>query len=233
MADWETEISSSGENAVIRGEPLENVMEMNFVDSIWLLLRGKKPSEKESEIFNTILSSSIDHGIGNPSTVSARTVQSGGNEMNTSVGAGILALGDSHGGAIEGCMKMLQSEKSPEQIIDQSLEKGKNIPGLGHKVYEDKDPRAQKILEKAENLGMSGQNIQKMLDIQEAFTEKKVRLVVNVDGAIAAVMSDLGWEPELGKGIFIIARTPGLVAHVREEMDEEPFRRQEGEFTRK
>jgi len=46
-------------------------------------------------------------------------------------------------------------------------------------------------------------------------------------------MSDLGWEPELGKGIFIIARTPGLVAHVREEMDEEPFRRQEGEFTRK
>jgi len=93
--------------------------------------------------------------------------------MNTSVGAGILALGDSHGGAIEGCMKMLQSEKSPEQIIDQSLEKGKNIPGLGHKVYEDKDPRAQKILEKAENLGMSGQNIQKMLDIQEAFTEKK------------------------------------------------------------
>jgi citryl-CoA lyase len=197
------------------------------------LLRGKKPSEKESEIFNTILSSSIDHGIGNPSTVSARTVQSGGNEMNTSVGAGILALGDSHGGAIEGCMKMLQSEKSPEQIIDQSLEKGKNIPGLGHKVYEDKDPRAQKILEKAENLGMSGQNIQKMLDIQEAFTEKKVRLVVNVDGAIAAVMSDLGWEPELGKGIFIIARTPGLVAHVREEMDEEPFRRQEGEFTRK
>jgi len=41
MADWETEISSSGENAVIRGEPLENVMEMNFVDSIWLLLRGK------------------------------------------------------------------------------------------------------------------------------------------------------------------------------------------------
>jgi citryl-CoA lyase len=233
MADWETEISSSGENAVIRGEPLENVMEMNFVDSIWLLLRGKKPSEKESEIFNTILSSSIDHGIGNPSTVSARTVQSGGNEMNTSVGAGILALGDSHGGEIEGCMKMLQSEKSPEQIIDQSLEKGKNIPGLGHKVYEDKDPRAQKILEKAENLGMSGQNIQKMLDIQEAFTEKKVRLVVNVDGAIAAVMSDLGWEPELGKGIFIIARTPGLVAHVREEMDEEPFRRQEGEFTRK
>ena len=208
-------------------------MEMNFVDSIWLLLRGKKPSEKESEIFNTILSSSIDHGIGNPSTVSARTVQSGGNEMNTSVGAGILALGDSHGGAIEGCMKMLQSEKSPEQIIDQSLEKGKNIPGLGHKVYEDKDPRAQKILEKAENIGMSGQNIQKMLDIQEAFTEKKVRLVVNVDGAIAAVMSDLGWEPELGKGIFIIARTPGLVAHVREEMDEEPFRRQEGEFTRK
>jgi citrate synthase len=54
---------------------------------------------------------------------------------------------------------------------------------------------------------------------------------MNVDGAIAAVMSDLEWSPELGKGFFIIARTPGLVAHVHEEMGEEDFRRENGEYT--
>ena len=69
-----------------------------------------------------------------------------------------------------------------------------------------------------------------MLEIQRVFEEEKVGLVLNVDGAIAGIMSDLDFEPELGKGFFIIARTPGLVAHVREEMDEEDFRRENGDY---
>jgi len=228
--NWETEISSSGEDAVVRGEKLENVMEMEFSDAIWLILKGEKPSEEESELFNTILSSSIDHGVGNPSTVAARTVQSGGNSMNTSVAAGIMALGDSHGGAIEEAMRILQSDKTAEQIVKQYLEESKRLPGLGHKVYKDEDPRAVKIIEKAETLGLAGKSIKKIQGIRDVLAEEKVDLVLNVDGAIAAVMTDLGWEPELGKGFFIIARTPGIVAHVREEMDEKPFRRQEGEY---
>lgn len=233
MTDWKTYISSSGKDAVIRGEDLEDVMDMNFVEAIWLILRGEKPSEEEKQIFNTILCSSIDHGVGNPSTVSARTVQSGGNDMNTSVAAGILSLGDSHGGAIEDGMRMLQSDDSAEEIVEDYLERGENIPCIGHKVYKDEDPRAQKILDRARELGISGQHVEKMEEIRDVFAERKVKLVMNVDGAIAGVMSDLGWEPELGKGIFIIARTPGLVAHVREEMDEEPFRREFGDYTGK
>jgi citryl-CoA lyase len=231
MTDWKTDISSSGEDAVIRGEKLEEVMEMDFADAIWLLLAGEKPSEEESEIFNTILSSSIDHGVGNPSTVSARTVQSGGNDMNTSVGAGVLALGDLHGGAIEDCMEMLQDERNAEETVSDMLESGETIPGIGHKVYTEEDPRASRIVEKARELGLAGENVEKMEKIREEFAERKTELVMNVDGAIAGVMSDMEWEPELGKGIFIIARTPGLVAHVREEMDEKPFRREEGEYT--
>lgn len=231
MVDWETDISSSGEDAVIRGEALENVMDMDFADAIWLLLKGEKPSEEESEMFNTILSSSIDHGVGNPSTVSARTVQSGGNGMNTSVAAGVLALGDKHGGAIEDCMEMLQSEESAEEIVEQRLDSGEKISGIGHKVYEEKDPRAVKIIEKAEELGIAGEYTEKMQEIRDIFAKEKVSLVLNVDGAIAGVMSDLGWDHRLGKGLFIIARTPGLVAHVREEMEEEDFRREEGEYT--
>lgn len=230
MTDWKTSISSSGENSEVRGESLEKVMDMDFSDSIFLILKGEKPKEKESEMFKTVLSSCIDHGIGNPSTVAARTVQSGGNEMNTSVAAGIMALGDKHGGAIEECMELLQSEASAEEIVEEKLENGEKIPGLGHKVYKDEDPRSQKMLEKAESLGLKGEFTEKMLEVQELFGEEKIDLVLNVDGAIAGIMSDLGFEPELGKGFFIIARTPGLVAHVREEMDEEDFRREYGEY---
>jgi citryl-CoA lyase len=230
MTDWETEISSSGEDAVIRGKPLEEVMDLDFADAIWLVLSGETPSEEESELFNTVLSSCIDHGVGNPSTVSARTVQSGGNEMNSSVAAGILALGDKHGGAIEGGMEMLQSGDEPEDVVAKRIEAGEKIPGLGHKVYEDEDPRASKILEKAEELGIAGEAVEKMREIKDAFAAEKVELVINVDGAIAAVMSDLGWDPRLGKGLFVIARTPGLVAHVHEEMDEEDFRREDGNY---
>lgn len=231
MTDWETSISSSGENSVVRGVPREEVMEMEFSDAIWLILKGEKPSEDESEIFKTILSSSIDHGVGNPSTVSARTIQSGGNDMNTSVAGGIMALGDKHGGAIEDCMEVLQDKNySPEKVVEAFLNSGDKIPGLGHKVYDDRDPRVEKIFEKAENLGISGKYVERMKRIQEVFAEEKVPLVINVDGAIAAVMSDLGWPPELGKGFFIIARTPGLVAHVDEEMGEEDFRREDGKY---
>lgn len=230
MTDWKTGISSSGEDAVIRGEELEDVMDMDFADAIWLVLSGEKPSEEESEIFNTILSSCIDHGVGNPSTVSARTVQSGGNPMNSSVAAGILSLGDAHGGAIEAAMEMLQDPLAAEDIVRDRLEAGEKIPGLGHRVYEEKDPRTEKIFEKAEELGLTGGAVEKMKSIRDVFAQEKVELVINVDGAIAAVMSDLGWDHRLGKGIFVIARTPGLVAHVHEEMDEDDFRRQEGEY---
>ncbi|PSH01336.1 MAG: citryl-CoA lyase [Nanohaloarchaea archaeon QH_8_44_6] len=230
MTDWRTEIASSGENGKIRGQDMEKVMEMEFADAIWLLLKGEEPGAEESQLFNTVLSSSIDHGVGNPSTVSARTVQSGGNDMNTSVAAGVLALGDKHGGAIEEGMKILQSQKTAEEIVEEYLENGEKIPGLGHKVYDDRDPRAEKIFQKAENLGLKGEYREKMKEIKKVFAEKKVPLVINVDGAISAVMSDLHWDYRLGKGLFIIARTPGLVAHVREEMDEQDFRREEGEY---
>ena len=230
MTEWKTSVSSSGKDAEVRGEKLENVMDMDFSDAIFLILKGERPNKEESEMFNTILSSCIDHGVGNPSTVAARTVQSGGNSMNTSVAAGISALGDKHGGAIEECMELLQSDKTAEQIAEEKMEKGDKIPGLGHKVYKDEDPRSRKMLDKAKELGLKGEFTEKMLKIQEIFGEEKVDIVLNVDGAIAGIMSDLGFEPELGKGFFIIARTPGLVAHVREEMDEEDFRREKGKY---
>jgi citryl-CoA lyase len=233
MTEWTTDISDDGENAVIRGKALEDVMDMEFADAIWLLLTGDGPSQEESTMFNTILSCCIDHGIGNPSTVASRTIQSGGNPLNASVAGGILSLGEFHGGAIEGCMEMLTTDRTATEIVERHLEQEERIPGLGHKVYDETDTRAAKILNTARELGLAGEHVRLMEAVRDRFAERKADLPLNVDGAIAAVASDMGLEPELGKGLFIIARTPGIVAHVREEMDEDPFRRQEGEYTGK
>lgn len=228
--EWRTSISSAGEDAEIRGEKLENVMELPFSDAVFLVLSGRKPSDDESELFSTVLSSCVDHGVGNPSTVSARTVQSGGNKPNTSIAAGIMAMGDSHGGAITPCMKMLRDEE-PGAAVESRLESGEKVPGLGHKVYEDGDPRAERILELAGELELSGEYIQRLQEVQKALEDRKVWLPVNVDGAVAAVLLEMGWDPKLGNSVFIVARTPGLAAHVAEEQSREDFRRQDGEYT--
>lgn len=230
MTEWETAVSDSGEGACVRGVPLTDVMEMEFADAIWLLHRGERPTEDESAVFNAVLAGSIDHGVGNPSSVAARTVQSGGNGMNTSVAAGVLALGDLHGGAIEDAMRMVQEGPGAEELVDRRVEAGDRIPGLGHRVYDDEDPRAATLFGLAEERGVAGTYVEKYRAIRDAFAERKVPLVVNVDGAIAAVMSDMGWDWRLGKGLFVMARTPGLVAHVHEEMGEEPFRREYGDY---
>jgi len=230
MTEWETEISSAGKDSVIRGVSIEEVMELSFTKSIWLTLTGEKPSEDEEELLNVVLSSCVDHGLGNPSTIAARTVQSGGNPMNTSVAGGILAQGNSHGGAGEECMRLLQSNKTAREIVEEYLEEDKRIPGLGHRVYDEEDPRTTKMFSKAKELDLAGENIEKIKEIREILAERKTDLVINIDGGIAGVMSDLGLEPELGKGIFIIGRIPGLVAHVREEMDQKPFRREESSY---
>lgn len=231
MTEWRTNISDAGENACVRGVPLDDVMEMDFADAIWLLHRGETPTDAESRVFTAILSGCIDHGVGNPSSVAARTVQSGGNGLNASVAGGVLALGDLHGGAIEDAMRLLQEGSPAAAIIDRCIEADERIPGLGHRVYDDEDPRAEKLFAIAEDEGVAGEYVEKYRDLRAAFAERKVPLVINVDGAIAAIASDLGWEWQLGKGLFVMARTPGLVAHVREEMDEEPFRRASGEYT--
>jgi citrate synthase len=141
-----------------------------------------------------------------------------------------MAMGNSHGGAITPCMKMLRDEE-PEAAVQSRLESGEKVPGLGHKIYEDGDPRAERVLQLADELGMSGEHVQKLRDIQEVLEARKVRLPVNVDGAVAAVLLEIGWAPKLGNSVFIVARTPGLAAHVAEEQDMEDFRRQDGEYT--
>ena len=226
-----------------RGYNQKDLIEkIRYSDMVFLLLKGRLPSIKEGRIFNHVLVSFCDHGVTPPSTQTARLVASSGSPVNVAVAGALLSFGHKHAGAIQKTMELYQSKidsliLTHDQDIDNKQIAGvaidiyneyvignKKIPGFGHR-YHDVDPRADKLMQLAIKEGFVGPHIKLALAVEDLVNQKK-NIRLNVDGANAAILSDLGFEPELGLGVFIIGRMPGIIAHIHEEMmDEEEFRK--------
>ena len=227
-----------------RGFNQEDLIEnLSYSDNVFLILRGRLPSQEESKLFNHILVSFCDHGVTPPSTQSARLIASSGASLNNAVAGGFLSFGKNHAGAIEKAMALFQEsikslnleETDPDdenkriailaiEIADQYEMESKRVPGFGHR-YHDKDPRAAKLMELAISQSAVGPHSKLALAIEGVLSERK-GIHLNVDGANAGLLSDLGFDSQLGLGIFMIGRLPGLIAHAYEEMEEEEkFRR--------
>ena len=234
---WRTAISFHiGYEAYVRGYKLEDLVgNLTFTEAIYLVLKGELPDKRTTEMLDAIFVSVVEHSIAPPSIIAARAVISGGNSLNVGVGAGVLAFGEAHGGALEGAMKFLQEnvDKNPEEVVKEFLASGRRIPGYGHRFYKEFDPRSKKLLEIAKKLGFYGKYAQFAEAVERAIEKiKGKRLVLNVDGAIAAIVSEMGFDWRLGKGFFIIGRIPGLVAHAYEELVmEKPFSKRLDEET--
>lgn len=225
---WKTSIAGIVDGEVhIHGYKITELIDkINFTEAIWLELKGELPNDKQSAMLDAILISTIDNGVGPPSITNARNSASAGNPMQAAVAAGILGIGEYHGGAIEECARLLQMGFTAEKLVEKVLSDGDRVPGFGHKIYTE-DPRAKQIFAKAKNLGFFGEYCGLALKVEQVLEEKKGKKIpINVDGAIAAVISDMGFDCRLGKGFFIIGRVVGLIAHIFEEIvREKPFRR--------
>ncbi len=235
---WKTAVTDvSGGTIRVRGYEIAEMMEhLSFSDAIYLILKGELPNNQQRRMMEAMLVSSIDHGPTPPSNLAARTVFSGGNPLNCAVAAGVMTIGDSHGGAIEQCARILQEwarkSGSPAelaaQLVAEMKEKGKRMPGYGHRIHK-RDPRTLKLLEIAERIGYKGRIIELAVAIQDELERTSGKdLPLNVDGAIAAVISEMGFDWRMGKGFFIISRVPGLIAHVYEEWTREKTMRRLG-----
>lgn len=235
---WKTAITDvSGGQIRVRGYDIADMMEhLSFADAVYLILKGELPNDQQRRMMEAMLVSSIDHGPTPPSNLAARTVFSGGNSLNAAVAAGVITIGDSHGGAIEQCARILQDwaarEGSPKdlaaRLVAELKEKNKRMPGYGHRVHK-RDPRTVKLLEITERIGYKGRIIELAVAIQDELERTSGKdLPLNVDGAIAAIISEMGFDWKLGKGFFIISRVPGLIAHVYEEWTREKTMRKLG-----
>lgn len=229
---WNTKISKVGEKgAVVRGYDATSLIgKITFTDMICLLLKGELPSKGERELLDAIFVSSSEHGIQVPSITSARIVQSAGNPVNTAIAAGILSIGDHHGGAVEQAAKLFQEnvDKSAGEIVKERLARKERLGGFGHKHY-DQDPRVIPLFSLAEKHKLAGKHIKFAKEVdKELCSQSKKTLHLNIDGAIAAIISDLGFHWQSARVFFIIPRTAGISAHVVEErMSGEVYRRED------
>ena len=227
----------------IRGYNQEELIEnISFSDNTFLLLKGRLPSPEEGKLFNHILVSFSDHGLTPPSTLSSKIIASSGSPMNNAVAGGLLAFGKNHAGAIEDAMNLFKKSVNRLKLIgdaeidnkmivqlaidvfNEYIGENKKIPGFGHR-YHDKDPRACKLLDLAIAEEMVGPHTKFAFTLQNLLSDNK-NIYLNIDGANAALLSDLGFDSRIGLGIFIIGRVPGIVANVYEEsVEEEVFRK--------
>lgn len=237
---WAQPITKIEPNKVaVRGYRIDELMgRVPFSHVAYLVLKGDLPTEAHGRVMDAILVSSVDHGATPPSILAGRTVASGGAPLTTGIAAGIMAINRHHGGAIEGCMHVLteavgrkieagqDSLTAARELVAEYREAKKRIPGYGHRVHTD-DPRTKRLFAIAEEAGVAGAYVEMGAAIRQAMKETLRRdLPMNVDGAIAAVLCELGFPPEIGNGLFAIARTVGLTAHVFDEMTRQrPMRR--------
>jgi len=208
---------------IIRGENLPKLIkEKNFGDVVFLIINGQLPNENESRMINAVLTSMIDHGPGTNSALAARIVGSAGNALHTAVAAGIISLGGSrHGGALEGAAKFFQENVKTadlSNLLKSLKEKKTRIPGYGHKILTH-DKRTDTLFEVAKETGFFRECcvFAERVDVELNKISSKT-IPLNMDGANAAILSDMGFPWQIVIGFFIIGRAPGLVAQVYEEM---------------
>ncbi len=227
---WKTAITKVQPNEIrLRGHRIDALMDdVTFSQAIYLALTGRLPSPEVGRLIDAILVSSVDHAA-SPSTLAARTAASTGAPMNAALAAGLLSINQHHGGAIQNCMEMIMQVRDSAQPLDEAaatLVNGykaskRRLPGFGHRIH-TADPRTARLLALADSLGLAKNGCAALRALEAALNAgAKMPLPVNVDGAIAALLLDLDIPPELGNTFFMIARLPGLVAHVYEEKTRE------------
>lgn len=235
---WHTAITDIQPNAIrLRGHRIDQLMgEVTFSQAIFLALTGRLPEARIAPLIDAIFVSSIDHGTTPPSALAARTAASTGAPLNAAIAAGLLSINAFHGGAIEDAMRMVADVQSrvdagasrddaAQALVEDYRASKQKLSGLGHRVH-TADPRTRELLTLASDCGVAAAGIASIQAIKTAFTRVTGKtLPINVDGALAGILYDLGIPPELGNAFFMIARTPGLVAQVTEEKTrEKPMR---------
>jgi citrate synthase len=217
----------------VRGRDLTGDLmgRLSFSEYFHLLLTGREPTEEQRFFLDLLLVSIAEHGM-MPSNVAARmTLAADPGSLQGAVAAGILGCGPVVLGTSEECARLLeqaqervaageQPSAAAEGLTREIREARGKVPGFGHPVHRPVDPRAERILELADERGVSGDYVALAGCFRESVAELWEKpLPMNVAMPIAAVLLDLGFPRAAVKGVPILARTAGLLAHLAEEQE--------------
>lgn len=230
---WSTAIADIEPGQIrMRGYPIQQlVAEARFPTVIWLMLRGELPTAAQERLLERVLVAAVDHGPQAPSIAAARMAASCGVGLQSAMATGVNLLGDVHGGAGQQCLQLLDSivrrtdgsalTDGVAAVLQDFRRRGARIPGFGHRFHA-RDPRRDPLLDAVERERLQGtvdgRHLAVALEVERQLTlGRTTPIPMNVDGATAVILGELGFEPELARGLFVLSRSVGILAHAWEE----------------
>lgn len=219
---------SRTDTLTIRGRDTlsEIVGEKTFTETFFFIVTGRMPTAGDTKCFDACLNVLMDHGLTPSALVARLTEDSVPEDMQVSMAAGLLLVANRHVGTMSGAGRLLAdamaSDEEPRawaaRIVAEHRAQKKRVPGFGHPHYAPDDPRALRLFEVAEAAGCAGRHIALIKLLGEEIESAMGRhLTLNVTGAMAAVLSEIGFPVEAMRGVAVVGRAAGLVAHIHEE----------------
>ncbi|MEP6667297.1 MAG: citryl-CoA lyase [Nocardioidaceae bacterium] len=241
MTEYPTSIGSSDESSIqLLGQDLaEDLLgKVGFAELAFWLVAMRRPTPGELRVFETVLVALADHGL-TPSAIAARLTLTGAPEsVQGAVAAGLLGGGSRFLGVTEDAGRFLVSALAQHESEGRELPTsdegwddlardavrtqqaaGLYVPGLGHPVHKDGDPRTSVLIQISAEEGLLGPHLRLLKAIGRVHPELLGRrLPLNGAGVCGAALCDLGFPAEMLRGFALLARTAGLLGHIAEEM---------------
>src|SRR5215204_2209475 len=236
MAETAKLVSSMGkaelDKIFVRGYDLNEQLlgKISFAQMVYLMIVGRMPTAEEGRMVDTMLIVLVDHGMTTGAAAARMTFHSAPEAIQGAVAAAILGAGSVHLGSSEHCAKMLHNALPAEskeidldsiavKTVERRLADKQLIPGIGHGIHTQGDPRADRLFEVAQETKVYNRNCELLKKIAQIADQKVGKhLPVNVTGAIAAISQDMGFHWQMSKSFAILGRALGGLAHVGEEI---------------
>jgi len=225
----ETYISTSDERSItVRGKDLvqDLIGRVTYTEMVFLLIQGRLPAQSEVRILDACLVTLAEHGL-TLNTLVARFVTSAlPDQTQVAMGASLMTVGDTFVGTMEGCARILQdgvrqggdARAYCAGIAARYRAEKRAIPGFGHRFHKPDDPRSPRLLQVAREAGCKCEYVD-LLDVLAVEVDRAWgrHLTINATGAIGALLLEIGFEPDVMRGLAVVSRSGGLVAHISEE----------------
>jgi citrate synthase len=236
---WSTSIIDMKPGMIrFRGYAIEDLIgRAGFADMVFLLTRGELPRPEAARLLEAALVAAVDHGPQAPSIAAARMAVTCGVGINNAMASAINMLGDVHGGAGEQAVALYNAVAQrlggsadnkrmatavTAEIAALKKQGIRHVPGFGHRFH-PLDPRAPRLLELVDAAAKSGAVSGRFAAIGRAVEAQLAKnaghtIPMNIDGATGVVYAELGFPPQLCRGLFVLSRSVGALAHAFEEM---------------
>jgi citrate synthase len=201
---------------------------LSFSETFFLIVTGRLPTPAEARCFDACMTILMDHGLTSSALVARLTDDAVPDDIQVSVAAGLLLVGNRHVGTMAGAGRLLADGMAEDgdrrawaaATVARYRDSRRRIPGFGHAHYKPEDPRATRLFRIADEAGCTGDYIALLHVLGEEIDRAAGRhLTLNVTGAMAAVLSEIGFPVAAMRGVAVVARAAGLVGHICEEKD--------------